>query len=318
MSHAMKALESVFLLPSPLQNVDISCFTNREVSLYIKRDDLIHPLVSGNKWRKLKYNIFEAISSNLNQFVTFGGAFSNHLVAVAVVAHTLQMPVTGFVRGYHIDENNPTIQLLRKYHMQLILVDPKEYRLKEEGGTFLEWSHQNYDYLLIPEGGTNELAVNGVRELGQEIQMEFSHTYLGIGTAGTLAGVVTSDLKSDKIIGVSPFAGSVDDLAGFQFIEDWCGVDIVQAKTESRFGAFDNEVADFIITFYNELGIILDPVYTGPAMIRLLADIKEGVVQEGSKVLFIHTGGLQGNFGYNYRYASKMNHLLPEPSLVSV
>ena len=155
-------------IPSPSQKVNHSLLYKNQINLFVKREDLIHPEVSGNKWRKLKYNLQYAKEKGIKKIITFGGAFSNHIHATAAACHYYGLDSIGIIRG-EFDENNPTLQFAQACGMKLKFIDRSSYREKENSEVVKTFLSKQDDYFLVPEGGSNELAFDGLRELAEEI-----------------------------------------------------------------------------------------------------------------------------------------------------
>jgi len=167
---------------------------------------------------------------------------------------------------------------------------------------------------LIPEGGTNDLAIKGVRELWGELDVEhYTHVVIGLGTAGTLAGVVKGVPYDVEVIAISPFKDEVTELEGFEFIKDKRNYKVIPAVLKTNFGAYDNGIVTYINQFYYRTKILLDPIYTAKVMMTLESMIADDYFPKGSKILFIHTGGLQGILGYNYLHQNKMQSAIAIP-----
>ena len=189
-------------LPSPTESVSLPLYREKEVSVCIKREDLIHPHISGNKWRKLKFNIEKAIREKKG-ILTFGGAFSNHTYATAYAAQAFKIPSIGIIRGTHVDTDNYTLASVRSAGMQIELVTHDVYRQKNQV-SYLDALQKKYpDYLLIPEGGNNDLALEGIKELGDEIttgNFEADYITVSAGTASTAKGLLRSIPHASKLI----------------------------------------------------------------------------------------------------------------------
>jgi 1-aminocyclopropane-1-carboxylate deaminase len=186
-----------FLIPSPLQKLDHELFREKQVSLYIKRDDLIHPHIQGNKWRKLKYNLAQAAVERNKTLLTFGGAYSNHIYATAAAAALFNFKSIGIIRGEEPAIKSSTLQFAASQGMQLIYVSRAEYKQKDQP-SFLENLHSRFgEFCLIPEGGTNRYALQGAEEMIPEIEIDYNYICVPCGTGGTLAGLV-SGLKGEK------------------------------------------------------------------------------------------------------------------------
>ena len=196
-----KELFNLHTPESPLQIINDPLLRKHNVTLTIKRDDLLHPIIHGNKWRKLKYNLVEANANNINHLLTFGGAFSNHLYAFAAATKLAGFKGTAIVRGPHLDVNNPTLRFVRSCGVNLVAVSRKTYRERSEP-EYLQQLAQNYpDALIIPEGGTNSNAIRGVAELAQNLP---KHDYLltPTGSGGTLAGLLQGKTRQE-VLGIA-------------------------------------------------------------------------------------------------------------------
>lgn len=303
-------LHKALYLPTPLQRSAYLSSVGCEV--FVKRDDLIHPHICGNKYRKLKYNLLKAIDQNAELLVTYGGQFSNHLVAVAAAGKLLNIKTLGFVRGYLLDEENPSIRLLRSYDMEIVLVRPDDYRRKEHSPTISSLLSQYDDYYVIPEGGTNELALKGVAEGIMEVEDLASYDYivLGLGTGGTIAGVCRSVVDIGiKVIGVSPFKSDQGDYHGLVYLDSIhrsC-LEIVSSSLRVKFGGYHPSILKVMEDMESVDDIRIDPIYMAKTVFTIKQLLAEGYFPEGSKILLLHTGGLQGVAGYNYLYAKKIN-----------
>lgn len=294
-----------FSLPSPITEIKSELLEDKRVQLYIKREDQIHPWLSGNKYRKLKYNILKAGSEGKSTFITFGGAFSNHLYAMAGAGKLFGLKTIGIVRG-EIDENNPTLRFCKKMGMSLFPVSRKEYRRKESSDEIKEIISQYPESCIIPEGGTNELALKGVSEMLDEMYQQMTYVpdiiALSCGTGGTTAGILShlqlgsrvlafSSLKSDHLYKeILTLAGNKNNA-------------LLSVQTDYHFdgyGHWDDTLLDFIAEFENNHQIPLDHVYNGKAMYGLFDMIKKDQFSRGTSICFIHTGGLQGKYGLEY------------------
>lgn len=292
-------------IPSPVQRIDIDLYREKNLEVYIKREDLIHPEVSGNKWRKLKYNIEQAKKENKG-ILTFGGAFSNHIYATAHAARYFGLPCIGLIRGKYVDLNNPSLSAVRAVGMQLELLSREEYGKKEEED-FLEVLQKKYpDYLIIPEGGNNAKAIEGLKELGKEINdLAFTPDLILVpaGTASTARGLLRSIPKQSQLLVFSSLKGDfLNDRLVLEENENWI------LQTEFHFGGYARVNADLINTintFKTQTGIPLDPIYTAKMLYGFHALLERGAIEANSKILLIHTGGLQGILGHNIKYQAQ-------------
>lgn len=277
------------------------------VDVVVVREDLNHPVVQGNKLRKLKYNFIEAQKQQANTAVTFGGAYSNHLIATAYAAHELGFDSVGIVRGDELDNNqaiwSETLFQCQQLGMRLLFVSRTEYRLKETGTTAKDTISRLSNPYVIPEGGSNQAALKGVAELIAKLNSEKppTHLFCPVGTGGTLAGLiqgVSQQQWSCKVYGVSVLKGlqSVKD-----DIKQWLGEDDLivdwQILHDFHCGGYAKntpELASFSIAFNQNHGIILDKIYNSKSFYALAQLIKRGAITEQHKPMIIHTGGLQG------------------------
>ncbi|WP_375238972.1 1-aminocyclopropane-1-carboxylate deaminase/D-cysteine desulfhydrase [Aurantibacter sp.] len=267
------------------------------VSLSIKREDKIHEFVSGNKFRKLKYNIEAAESGVYNQLLTFGGAFSNHISATAAAGKLNNIKTIGIIRGDELnDKSNQTLKFAKQCGMQLIFVSREEYRLKEQGN--LAKKYINKETFIVPEGGTNPLAIKGCEEILDDSTSRYDYICTSVGTGGTISGIINASLSHQKIIGFSALKGSFlqEDISKFVNKTNWT------LNIDYHFGGYAKvtpELISFINQFKTQHNIPLDPIYTGKMMYGVLDLISKGYFKKDSKILAIHTGGLQGIQGVN-------------------
>lgn len=274
-------------------------FGFENVSLTIKREDLIHPFVSGNKFRKLKYNLIEAKSQKCDTLLTFGGAFSNHIAAVAAAGKEQGFRTIGIIRGEELSENqNPTLLFAKSNGMQLEFISRENYRLKTESFFIDHLKQQFGDFYLIPEGGTNELAVKGCEEILAEADSEFDYVCCAVGTGGTIAGLINSAKSHQKVLGFPALKGDFlqEEICKFAAGRNW---ELISDFHFGGYGKINEDLIRFINAFYKETKIPLDPVYTGKMIYGIADLIRQDYFPKGSKILAIHTGGLQGVSGMN-------------------
>ena len=287
------------------QKIDLSFSSN--CSLYIKREDLIHPIVSGNKFRKLKYNIIQAKVENKSCLLTFGGAYSNHIVAVAYAAKENNLESIGIIRGDELVNKiveNPTLQFAQKCGMKFDFVSREKYRLKQED-SFIENLKQKYgDFYLIPEGGTNEFAIRGCEEILASDDDTFDYICCSVGTGGTISGIINCSKNSQQVLGFPALKGNFleEDIRKFVNKSNW---KLITNYHFGGYGKINSELIAFINTFYEKTGIPLDPVYTGKMVFGVMDLIQTNYFPKGSKILLIHTGGLQGIQGMNIKLKIK-------------
>ena len=299
-------------IPSPLQKVEDSFFLDYGVELYIKRDDLIHPYVSGNKWRKLKYNLLEAKEQKKDTILSFGGAFSNHIHALAAAGKESGLKTIGIIRGKDASPDNPTLAFAGQQGMVLHFVDRSDYTQKEEEG-FIQQLKDNYgDFYLIPEGGSNILGVKGCEELVHEISIDFDYVCCACGTGTTLAGIISALTKGKKALGFSALKGDgyiekeINQLIG----NEYNNFEILYNYHFGGYAKITAELVSFIKSFEERTRIPLDPVYTGKLFFGIYDLVKKKYFKPGERIIAIHTGGLQGAEGMR----QKMEALLKQSS----
>ncbi len=283
----------------------------KNIQLFLKREDLIHPQISGNKYWKLFYNINSYLYQNAaNPFIiTFGGAFSNHIAAVAALGKEYNLKTLGIIRGEELQEKwqeNPTLKLAHQNGMDFRFVTREIYRDKDFLIQILQKEFPNA--LIIPEGGTNERAVEGIQFMLNEETKSFDYLCTAVGTGGTIAGI-------------SKFAEDVQKVLGFKVVDDQSlynkvlklsaknNFELVEAH-DGKYGKITDENIRFINDFKKKFGIQLDPIYTGKMMRKLFEMIEENYFPEGSNILAFHTGGLQGISGANELLRKQNRHLI--------
>ncbi len=278
-----------------------------EITLHIKREDLIHPFISGNKFRKLKYNLLKAKEENKTKLLTFGGAFSNHIAAVAYAGKSSNFETIGIIRGDELESkvsDNPTLQFAQDCGMKFQFVSREEYKNKATD-LFLEKLQKTYgDFYLIPEGGSNSLAVKGCEEIITNEDSHFSHVCCSIGTGSTISGLINASHLHQKIIGFPSLKGDFlsDDIRKFATKFNW---ELVSDYNFGGYGKINEELVFFINDFYQKTKIPLDPIYTGKMMFGIIDLIKKEYFPKGAAILAIHTGGLQGINGMNINLKKK-------------
>jgi len=296
---------NLFQLPSPVEELKSDFLSEHKVQLFVKRDDLIHPEISGNKWRKLKYNIEEAKRLEKDTLLTFGGAFSNHLIATAVAAKGFNLKSIAVVRGERAEKLSDTLKECEVNGMQLHFVSRAVYREKETVGFLNELEELFGSFFLVPEGGGNELGKKGCEEVLSEVNESFDVVCCAAGTGTTAAGLYNS-IHREKLF-VFPVLKGMD----FEKEEIFSHSE-AQSKTEQlhffkdyHFGGYakiNDELIDFCRTFYASYGMKLDLVYTAKMFYGIFDLIKKGHFGARDKLLAIHTGGLQGNRGMEKRF----------------
>jgi len=287
------------------QNININ-FPN-DISLTIKREDLNHPFISGNKLRKLKYNLLQAKAENKTTLFTFGGAFSNHIAAVAYAGKEQGFKTIGVIRGDELldkIEENPTLKFAQENGMKFEFVSREDYRNKSEI-PFIEKLKEKFgDFYLVPEGGTNELAVKGCEEILTAEDAVFNYVCCAVGTGGTISGLINSALPNQKILGFPALKGDflTDEIRIFAKKDNW---ELISDYHFGGYGKINLELIEFINAFFDENKVPLDPIYTGKMFFGVRDLMSKKYFPPHSKILLIHTGGLQGIEGMNLKLKQK-------------
>ena len=277
------------------------------ISLVIKREDLIHPFVSCNKFRKLKYNLLQAKTENQSTLLTFGGAYSNHIAAVAYAGKENGFQTIGVIRGDELADkivSNPTLKFAHECGMQFEFVSREAYRLKIEAAFLKQLEQKHGSFYLIPEGGTNAFAVKGCEEILTKEDGVFDYVTCAIGTGGTISGIINSALPHQKILGFPALKGDFlqDEIRNFVQNDNW------ELITDYHFGGYgkvNSDLVDFINRFLEKTKIPLDPIYTGKMVFGVVDLIEKNYFPENATILMIHTGGLQGIKGMNLKLKNK-------------
>ncbi len=290
-----------FYFHSPEQKVHHPLYDLKGIEVSFKRDDMIHPFISGNKWRKLKYNLKKAHAERKNHIVTFGGAWSNHILATACAGAILGYSTEAFIRGEIVD--NPVLGMCQLFGMKLHFVSREQYRHKHQLFASLSTPDEAY---FIDEGGWGIEATKGCREIITELSATYSHIFCAAGTGTTAAGIAIALSENN----LSTSLHVVPVLKGGSFIADemqkLCApMDQTVLHTDYHFGGYAKtkpELLDFIKDFVAKTGILIEPTYTGKALYALHDLIKQDTFQSGERILFVHTGGLTGILGMLDRF----------------
>ena len=304
----MKKLEDFFShSTSPVQEIADDMLDKAGIRLLIKREDLLHPLISGNKMRKMKYNLLEASRSGCRSILTFGGAYSNHIHATAAAGKIFGFDTIGIIRGEAYDPLNPTLQFAADQGMELIYLNREKYR-ERNTLDFLKNIQTSFpDSYVLPEGGSNSLAVKGCMEIIDDIQEDFDIICSCCGTGGTLAGIIAALKGNRRVFGFPVLKGGEflkKEIRDLVFSHDQMEYDNWELVTEYHFGGyakFSIPLVNFINQFKQDHGIQLDPVYTGKLFFGIYSMVSRGELPRGTTLLAVHTGGLQGIDGFNKR-----------------
>lgn len=267
------------------------------IELHLKREDLLHPVISGNKFRKLKYNLLAAHEQGHTIILTFGGAYSNHIAAVAAAGHEYGFQTIGIIRGEELASgytNNKTLVTAAAQGMHLHFISRSDYRQKQDID-FLEQLQQQFgSFYLIPEGGTNSQAVLGCTEiLTPQDKQHFDFICCAVGTGGTIAGLIESSNPNQEVLGFPALKGDflVSEVQQWTTKKNW------KLISDYHFGGYakvSDELLQFIAQFERQTQVSIEPIYTGKLLFGLQDLINKNYFPANSRILAIHTGGLQG------------------------
>lgn len=292
--------------PLIYQKLEYPPADERQIEVRIKRLDLLHPVVQGNKFYKLHYNLKAAKALGHTRVLTFGGAYSNHIHATALAAAANGLQSIGIIRGEIVKPLNPTLEDAQGQGMTLCAMNRGDYRKKENPSSLEKLSLQFGDFYLIPEGGTNALAIKGTREILTEQDLNMDFVCTPIGTGGTFAGIVDSARPEQHVIGFSALKGEfifseMEQLLQKYEIYPKCKYTIETAYHFGGYAKHKPELVTFIQKLKEKAKLPLDPVYTGKMLFGLFDLIRKDYFPKGSKILALHTGGLQGVRGFEQR-----------------
>lgn len=289
-------------IPSPLDRIAIPGSS----TIYIKRDDLIHPLWGGNKWRKLKYHLAVYNAGNFSGMISYGGIHSNHLFALGALCHEWDIPLIAYIRGHDPLPMTPTLDALTRWGVQIKTTNTDEYRVQKRLVGIRD------GWMIIPEGGTDELALNGVGELAEEIMEQLpgtTHIMVPVGSGGTIAGLVMRLPERVRIIGVVPMKAAAmrEDLIGrFPRLAERSTWQLNHDYHFGGFGKYHPEIIRIMKSWVAQYQVPLDPVYTAKMALALEDLVQGGFFPEDSRIVLIHTGGLQGIEGYLNAYRKQI------------
>ncbi len=297
---------------SPLQRLNSPFLKKANIQLYVKRDDLLHPEFGGNKWRKLKYNLIFAQKNHFTTLLTFGGAWSNHIYATAAAGKHFGFNTIGIIRGERSKTQSETLIFAEKCGMQLHYVSRAEYKQKHQPDFLQSIKKQFNDPYILPEGGSNLLAIKGCEEIIDEINLAMTEPFDAIccasGTGTTLAGLIKKITPEQMAIGFSALKNGeflVDDIQNLlsedKYKEKQTSNKKWKIESEFHFGGYaktNPQLINFMQTFKKQYNIPLDVVYTGKMFYGLFKLVERKYFFPGSKIVAIHSGGLQGNKGF--------------------
>ncbi len=297
-----------FNLPSPLEKIDLSFFHDFQINVSIKRDDLIHSEVSGNKWRKLKLNLEKFKHGRYDALLTFGGAYSNHIAATAALGRIMGVKTIGIIRGEELSpQSNGTLSKAASDGMHLQFVSREEYSWRYETDYKNDLRARHGNCWIVEEGGANFYGMMGCTEIIGELEHQADYIILPAGTGTTAAGLLMAENRA-KIIAVPVLANADflrEDIMSLLRYGGFSDADIEEKNeqlilpTEFAFGGYGRstaELIDFMNQIYKESGLKLDHVYTGKMFFALHELVKRGTIAKNSRIVALHTGGLQGNY----------------------
>lgn len=293
------------------QEVHLEEIESAEVALSVKREDELHPFISGNKFRKLKYNLEDATDRGCHTLLTFGGAYSNHIAALAYAGKINGFKTIGIIRGDELAvrselvAENPTLSFAANLGMQLEFISRELYKSRHEEGFIALFRERFGEFYLVPEGGTNELAIRGCEEIITADDGDFDYVCVSVGTGGTMTGLINSALQCQKILGFPSLKG---DFLGKEIAKNAIRTQNWSLVNDYHFGGYakiNEKLISFINQFYRSTTIPLDPVYTGKMMYGLVDMIRNKRFEKNSRILAIHTGGIQGIDGMNQKLKKK-------------
>ncbi len=293
----------------PLIEIFDTILESKNTHLFILREDLTHPEISGNKWRKLKYNIEEAKRLNHKTLLTFGGAYSNHIAATAAAGREYGMKTIGIIRGEETLPLNPTLQLAKENGMLFKYISRSQYRENNKyEKSFIESLKLEFgNFYLVPEGGSNVFAVKGCTEIINNINIDYDIICSACGTGGTLAGIIASTEK--KVLGFPALKGGdflkndisrlLNEYSSYYHInEEYKNWDLVTAYHFGGYAKIKPELIQFVQEFYQKHQIKLDLIYTGKMLYGIFDLVKNSEILDNKTIIAVHTGGLQGNLGF--------------------
>jgi 1-aminocyclopropane-1-carboxylate deaminase/D-cysteine desulfhydrase-like pyridoxal-dependent ACC family enzyme len=280
------------------------------VELYIKREDLTDQYISGNKFRKLKYNLLEAHKNGFDRLITFGGAYSNHIHALAYAGYKYNFKTIGIIRGEETLPLNPTLEEARAFGMDLHYISRADYRNKEDQSFIDDLKSRFGAFYLVPEGGSNILAVKGCTEIVDEAIASFDHVCCASGTGGTLAGIIAGLNGRAHVWGFPALKNggflrhSIEKLIYAYNSQSYDNWDLILDYHFGGYAKYNSSLVTFINEFKQIHQIQLDPVYVGKLLFGIYDLISTGFFEPGQKIIAIHTGGLQGIKGFNQRFGN--------------
>ena len=284
-----------FKLPSKIKELKLNINNSNNIKLFIKREDLIHDIVSGNKWRKLNYNFKYIKEKKIKKILSFGGAYSNHLHALSWLAKKNNIKSFGLVRGCELSIENPTLSFCKKNKIDLFFLNRSTYRNnKYNNPIFKKIIKSEENVFVIPEGGFNEFGIKGCEEIMNEVNEHYDIICCSIGSGCTAVGIIKSLKFDQSFLGFSSFKNNSQIK---NIISEKVKTMNWEINSEYNFGGFgqvNDDLKKFIKDFKNTYAIMLDPIYTSKLFFGLFDMISKNKLPKDSRILVLHTGGLQG------------------------
>jgi len=298
--------------PSPITQLNEPLLTEKNIQLFIKRDELIHPVIQGNKWHKLKYNLLAAAEQSAKTILSFGGAYSNHLHALAAAGRLFNFQTIGIIRGERPAILSPSLQDMQDWGMQLEFISRADYRKRDSSEFIQQLKQKHGEFYLLPEGGNNAAGRQGCAELQDELDRPYDVICCEVGSGTQFSALVSQHASSSHTAQQTHYLGFVvmKNPALLQQLEDYFQQQQVTYNNWSlnhdyHFGGFaraDDTLHKFIRQFKQQHGIQLEPVYSGKMLYGIYQLIEQDYFKPGSRILAIHGGGLQGLRGFADAY----------------
>lgn len=286
--------------PCAEQRLRIDWPNSENYQIWLKRDDLLHPIISGNKWRKLKYALLAAQQQQTKQIISFGGGFSNHLHALGYACAKLDIQLNAIIRGNYSAHPSPMLADLTRWHAKLHYVDRNTYRQRDDPAYLARLQADSPGAMIIPEGGSQYLALRGVTEIVNELSTHYEHILAPVASGGTLAGLIQGTAHLDtQVTGIAVLKGQgyLESLVSELLPNETKNLHNWQINHDYHLGGYAKnplQLAAFCAEFQAQTQIPIEPVYSGKLFYAARELIKQGVFTPGAKILLLHTGGLQG------------------------
>ena len=294
------------------QIINLKLLDEKGLTLVVKREDEIHPYISGNKYRKLKYNLEEANKQGFKRLVSFGGAYSNHISALSFAGKNYGFDTFGIIRGDELGHDiektlaqNPTLRFAHENGMKFKFISREAYRQKDDPDSMEAMKSELGDFYLIPEGGTNDLAIKGCEEILTKDDEKFDFICVAVGTGGTISGIINKITEEQTVLGFPSLKGEFLEAiikARTRPLKQW---ELIHAYHFGGYAKINKNLISFINDFYQQTTIPLDPIYTGKMMFGIMDLVQKDFFNRNSSILMVHTGGLQGIEGMNQRLLKK-------------